>query len=117
MNKKEKSVILDTYKNILEVQRITGIDKADSIREFKFMLDKLGLKLDRYIIENKIIAKEMELTGIQEEAYEMIFNDCIKYGIYENYGNDLLNSLYELELEMTDEQIKCNKARVNIITM
>ncbi|MDY5098764.1 MULTISPECIES: hypothetical protein [Clostridia] len=115
MNKKERNIILDTYKTILEIQSNTGIDKTDAIKEFKPMLDNLGLKADRYSIENKIIAKEMNLTGIKEEAYEMMFNDLVKYGIYENYGENLLNEIYNLELEMSDEQLKCNKARINII--
>ena len=78
-------------------------------------MDDMGLKLDRYIIENKIIAEKMGLTEIQKEAFEMMFNDCIKYGRYENYGKHLVGAVEELKFDMTEEEKKCNAARIRTI--
>ena len=90
MNKREKSTIIDIYRGILVDTYLIGLDKEDSRREFTRLLDLLGLKEERYRVENKILAKKMELTEVQEEAYEMMFNDCIKYGVYAKYGDELL---------------------------
>lgn len=115
MNKKEKNTILDIYRGILVETHLIGLDKEDSKMEFTRLLDLLGLKEERYRVENKILAKKLELNEIQEEAYEMIFNDCIKYGVYAKYGNELLEAMYNLEYDFTDEELKCNKARVELI--
>lgn len=115
MNKKEKNIILKSYERIFHVHTIEEIDKSDSIYEFKFILNNLGLELDRYIIENKIIAEKMELKPTQIEAYEMMFNDCVKYGYYENYGKHLIGAIEELKFDMTEEEIKCNNARIRTI--
>lgn len=115
MNKKEKAILLDSYKRIYYTHELVGIDKSDSIHEFKFILNNLGLELDRYIIENKIIAEKMELKPTQEEAFEMMFNDCIKYGRYENYGKHLVGAVEELKFNMTEEEKKCNAARIRTI--
>ena len=116
MNKREKSTIIDIYRGILVDTYLRGLDKEDTRREFTRLLDLLGLKEERYRVENKILAKKMELTEVQEEAYEMMFNDCIKYGVYAKYGDELLDAVYNLEFEFTEEELKCNKARVELIS-
>ena len=115
MNKTETNTIINIYKDMYYVHHIVNIDKSETLREFKFMIDKLGLKKQRYIVENKIIMERDEITG-KADIYEMIFNDFILYNRYVHYDiNEISNEYDELQFYMNDEQLKCNKARINYI--
>jgi len=116
MNKNEKSIILDTYKQIYYTHHIVKIDKSDSLREFKFLLQSLNLKKELYQVENEVIAESenMKLTVI--EMYKMIFETFAKYNTYTNYDLSEIDIYYEeLQWEFTEEENKCHKARVNYI--
>ena len=65
MNKKEKQIILNKYENILMYGDNT------TVIEFKSLLDMLDLKIDRFKIENKVIAIKNDLSEIIVEMYEM----------------------------------------------
>lgn len=108
MNKKEKQIILNKYENILMYGDNT------TVREFKSLLDMLDLKIDRFKIENKVIAIKNDLSEIIIEMYDMIIKDLNKYNVYCNYL-DIEEFVYELEYEFSNEEIKCNKARINYI--
>lgn len=116
MNKKESQIILNTYKQIYFAHTIVNIDKSDTIREFKFMLDNLGLKKERYIVENNIIAERDELTGTVKECYIMIFETFTRYGKYINYDLKEIQMYYDnLQYEFTEEDVKCHNARIKYI--
>jgi len=116
MNKKELTVILNHYKNIYYTHTVVKIDKADSLREFKFLLESLGLKKERYIVENEVIAENFNLKSSVKECYSMIFKSFVKYGVYTNYDLDEIDTYYqELTWEFTEEENKCHKARVKYI--
>ena len=109
MNKKEREIILNKYENIL----IYGDNST--IREFKSLLNMLGLENDKFKIENKVIADKNDLSPLIIDMYDMIINDLTKYNVYCNYL-DVEELLYNIEYELTEEELKCNKARINYIS-
>lgn len=116
MNKKERKIILDTYKTIYRIHEIVKIDKSDSIREFKYLLDVLGMEKERYMIENEIIAERDNLTYMQKEMYSLIFETFSKYGKYIHYDLEEIDMYYnDLQFKMTDEENRCHKNQVHSI--
>ena len=116
MNKKESNIILNTYKEIYRIHEVVKIDKADTIRELKIMIDALGMKKERYIIENEVIAERDNIKYSSLQMYEMIFNNFLKYGKYIHYDLDEIDVYYDdLQFRMTEEENKCYTAQVNYI--
>jgi len=116
MTKNEKSIILSAYKDIYYTHNIVKIDKSDSLREFKFLLNSLNLKKESYQVENEIIAETNNLKITVIEMYKMIFETFAKYNTYINYNLEEINIYYEeLQWEFTEEENKCHKARVKYI--
>lgn len=116
MNKKEMQTILGTYKQIFHTHTVLRYDKADTVREFKFMLDSLNLKKERYIVENEVIAESKSMKSTVKSMYEMIFEDFAKYGRYINYDLEEIGLYYDnLQYELTEEENKCHVSRVNYI--
>jgi len=118
MNKKEKDIILNTYREIYNIHNVLKIDKTDTLRDFKFMLKNLNLTKDMYMIENEIIAEQNNLSLTVKEMFRMIFETFAKYNVYVNYNIEEINMYYDnLQYEFTEEEIKCHKARINYITL
>jgi hypothetical protein len=116
MNKKESAIILKSYKDIYYAHCILEIDKTDSRREFKFLLDTLGLKKERYIVENEIITEKENINCSSKSMYEMIFETFAKYNKYINYDLNEIDTIYDdLQFEMTEEDKKCHIARISYI--
>ena len=109
MNKKEREIILNKYENILMY------GDNSTIIEFKSLLNMLELEKDRFKIENKVIADKNDLSPLIIDMYDMIINDLNKYNVYCNYL-DVEELLYNIEYELTEEELKCNKARINYIS-
>lgn len=66
MNKKEKSILLNTYKEEYTLLK-NGFDyKMDSIRTLKNLLNQLGLNNDRIEIENSIYFEINNITGMKK---------------------------------------------------
>lgn len=115
MNKKEMNTILKSYKTIYNL-KLMGFDKDDSIREFKILLNNLGMEIERYKAENEIIAAHNNMSCTIIEMYEMIFNDFLKYGRPIHYDLKEIDEYYDyLEFKMTEEENACHKARINYI--
>ena len=72
MTKNEKEILFKAYEGILKAE-VLGIDKDDAKREFKYLIDKLGLKEDRYILENSSICIINEYSVIVKDMFDMIF--------------------------------------------
>ena len=116
MNKKEKGIILDTYKNMYYCNMIVQIDKLDAIRELKIMIDKLELKKERYEIENEIISERDGIKATAKYMYESIFEVFTKYEKYVHYDlNDIEMCYDNLEYKMTEEERKCDTAKINYL--
>lgn len=116
MNKKESKIILDTYKNVLYVHELCKIDKDDTRRELKNLLDALGMKKERYTIENEIISERDSFNYTIKEMYSLIFETFLKYGKYINYNMDEIDRCYyNLKYELTEEENKCYQAQIKYI--
>lgn len=114
MNKKEKEIMLKGYeRNLISLSE--GFEyKKEVVREYSILLDNLGLMKEKYEVENKILADLNDLNEAEKDMYDMIIKDLNKYDIYCNYS-DIENYIYELEYEFTEEQLRCNKARINYL--
>lgn len=114
MNKKEKEIMLKGYeRNLISLSE--GFEyKKEVVREYSILLDGLGLMKEKYEVENKILADLNDLNETEKDMYDMIIKDLNKYDIYCNYS-DIENYIYELEYEFTEEQLRCNKARINYL--
>lgn len=116
MNKKELNIITATYKDMLYTNEVLEIDKSDSIREFKRLLDNLNLKDERYTVENEIICYKNNYNCIVRETFELIYNTFKKYNQYVNYNLDDIENIYnDLKYIMTVEDNKCHEARIRNI--
>lgn len=115
MNKKEKEIMLKGYeRNLISLSE--GFEyKKEVVREYSILLDGLGLMKEKYEVENKILADLNELNETEKDMYDMIIKDLNKYDIYCNYS-DIENYIYELEYEFTEEQLRCNKARIKYLS-
>lgn len=116
MNKKERDIILNTYKDALTSKNL-GFDKDDTIRTFKFMLGGLGLERERYMIENKMITDTKEYDIIVEDTFRMIFDTFARYNILVSYDLDEIEEMYEnnLAYKFSSEDEICYQARVKIL--
>ena len=114
MNKKEIATIKESYKAIY---KNSLIDKADMSRfNMKMLLDNLGLKKERYEVENEVIADNNNYKSMIVESFQMIAEDFEKYGVYVNYDLTEIENIFEdLQYEMTEEEIRCYNARINLI--
>ena len=90
MNKKEREIILNKYENILMY------GDNSTIREFKSLLNMLGLENDKFKIENKVIADKNDLSPLIIDMYDMIINDLNKYNdVNEGIENRIKKVIYE----------------------
>lgn len=116
MNKKEKNIILENYKRAYHSQEILKNNKDDTRRTLKFMLDDLGLKKERYIIENEIISERDNISYMNKETYKMIFDTFLRHEKYIHYDLDEIDQYYfDLQYEMTDEENKYYLNQINYI--
>ena len=116
MNKKEKEIIINTYKDIIYSAEILNFDYTDTKRKFKHLLDQLNLKNERYQVENEIISLKNEYNYIIRETFGLIYNTFKKYNQYVNYDLDMICIIFDdLQFKMTEEEIKCHKARIKVI--
>lgn len=115
MNKKEKQIILDRYELILNTREL-GIDKSDSIRELSSLIDALGMKKERYMVENKIISNSKGFSIIVIDAFEMIFESFLKYGCIVKYDIEEVEEAFEnVRLDMNADEVNYNSKRIAII--
>jgi hypothetical protein len=116
MNKKETSIILASYKHIYACNEVLNIDKTDTIREYRHMLEELGLKKEMYIIENEVICERDNIKYSSKQVYEMIFETFLKYNKYIHYDMNEIERYYDdLQFYFTDEENKCHIARINLL--
>ena len=116
MNKKEKSILLNTYKEEYTLLK-NGFDyKMDSIRTLKNLLNQLGLNNDRIEIENNIYFEINNIKGMQRSGYERLIEIIAKYN-----NNNIINiedieeMLFNIELELTEENKKNVEACYKLI--
>ena len=81
-----------------------------------WLMDSLNLNKERIEVENEVIVENNSYNIMIVGAFKSIFNDFAKYGKYVNYDINRIDTLYEeLKYEMTEEEVKCNQARISII--
>lgn len=114
MNKNEKNILLQSYKNILTVQRL-GYNKDDSKSEIKNILVKLGLENEVVKIENENFYKINKLTSMQVEGYENLNDILCKYTNKVSNAEIIEDIFNSVEFELTEEHVKCSKACFNLI--
>lgn len=114
MNKKEKSIMLNSYKQILDAVG-RGFDKEDSKREIKSLLLDLGLEKDLIQLENKYFYEENNLTSMQVEGYENLNSILYKYTNRITEADNIFNVLENIKYNFTDEHKKCSQACINLI--
>jgi hypothetical protein len=116
MNKQEKNIILELYKEALYSHHILRIEKVEVLREYRYLLSKLEITKDRYAIENDIIAERDNISSSKKDMYTMIFDTFSKYNRYVNFNIDDINMVFDdLQYEMTEEEISCHNARMRYI--
>ena len=116
MNKKEKSILLNTYKEEYTLLK-NGFDyKMDSIRTFKHLFNQLGLNNDRIEIENNIYFEINNIKGMKRSGYERLIEIIAKYN-NDNIVNieDIEEILFNIEFELTEEHKKNIKACYKLI--
>ena len=116
MNKKEKSILLNTYKEEYTLLK-NGFDyKMDSIRTLKHLLNQLGLNNDRIEIENNIYFEINNIKGMVKAGYERLIEIIAKYN-NNNIVNieDIEEILFNIELELSDEHKKNIEACYKLI--
>jgi hypothetical protein len=106
MNKKEKGIILDTYRRVKEINLHTGIDKDDSIRDIGMMLIKLNLSDDKKQIDNEIYYKKNNFSFMQKEGYNRLCEIAKIYIGYLPLAEDVEELIYHLEYNFTEEHKK-----------
>jgi len=116
MTKKEKDIILNRYKEIYHVNTNLKIDKYDSLRELGFLLTDLGLKKELYMMQNEVIAENLNLSLSVKECYSMIFDSFVKHGVFTNFNLDEINTYFqELQYEFTEDEYKYHNNRIKYI--
>lgn len=116
MNKQEKEILLNNYKENYNLHHILNYDKTDILINLKYLLDNLDLKKDRYIIENEIISEKEKYNFLQRESFKMIFEMYLKYNVYVNYDlKEIAGYFEDLQFIITDEEIRCHQARIRNI--
>jgi hypothetical protein len=117
MTSKEKDVILKNYKKIYKISLTKGFEYKDDARlEFTNLLDSLGLKKERYIIENQVLSELKQYNNIQVSMFEMIFDDFLKYGVYTHYDLQEIDIHYDtLQFSMSDDEKRLYQVRINNI--
>lgn len=116
MNKKEKSILLNTYKEEYTLLK-NGFDyKMDSIRTLKNLLNQLGLNNDRIEIENNIYFEINNIKGMVKAGCERLIEIITKYN-NDNIVNieDIEEILFAIELELTEEHKKNIEACYKLI--
>lgn len=114
MNKKEIQTIKESYK-ITYKDSLTNTSDM-SRYHMKFLMDSLNLKKERYEVENEVIAENNNYKSMTIEAFQGIFEDFEKYGVYVNYDLDSIDNYFDkLKYKMTEEEIRCYNARINLI--
>lgn len=116
MNKKEKSILLNTYKEEYTLLK-NGFDyKMDSIRTLKHLLNQLGLNNDRIEIENNIYFEINNIKGMAKAGYERLIEIIAKYNnnIIVN-AEDIEEILFSIEFELSDEHKKNIEACYKLI--
>ena len=114
MNKKEKSIIMKRYEEILEVS--TMFDKKDSIFEFKCLMMALDLENEMKIVENNHFLKNNNLSFLQKEGYSTLCDIIMKYnGAKVVEFENIIEYYNEYWLEMSAEHQKCADICLNMI--
>lgn len=113
MNKMEKQIILEGYKTILEIH-IEGIDKIDSIKEYRILLNKLGLINERIKIENKVIAKVNNLLPSEIDIYDLLIDTLYNYHCIANY-TEVEEYFSLLKYDLNKEELMYAERRLNYL--
>lgn len=116
MNKKEKSILLNTYKEEYTLLK-NGFDyKMESISTLKFLLNQLNLNNDRIEVENNIYFEVNNITGMQRSGYKRLIEIIAKYN-NNNVINveDIEETLFNIEFELTEEHKSNIKACYKLI--
>lgn len=115
MNKKEKEIILNQYRQILFTDRIVGIDKDDARHEMWALLNALGLENERIEIENNIYFEQHNLSYMQVQGYKTLVEIISKY-VGRNVNIDKIEVMLDaIEFELTEEHKKNIKACYELI--
>jgi len=116
MNNREKDIILSNFQNAFMVNELLKIDKQEVLREFRHLLSMLNLKKEMVEQENIVICERDNIKGTKKEMYQLIFEIFSKYGIYPHYNITEIDQYYDnLQYNMTEEENKCHKVRINYI--
>ena len=74
------------------------------------------IKDNRYKIENREIIRYKEYNYIVKESFNSLYEDFKKYGYYTIMDVEEIEMAFDdLQYKMTDEEVKCNKARIRNI--
>lgn len=115
MNKKELSTIEKEYNFTIQAS-LQGFNKDQELILLKRLMDNLGLKDNRYKIENREIIRYKEYNYIVKESFNSLYEDFKKYGYYTIMDVEEIEMAFDdLQYKMTDEEVKCNKARIRNI--
>jgi hypothetical protein len=110
MTKNEKTILINKYKEELELLN-NGYDyKEESVKTLKILLDNLGLNIDRIKIDNDTAIKEW--CFLAKDSFKMLFDNLLKRNYVMDidlFINESVDDFIEFEIE-DEETKKCNKA-------
>ena len=115
MKKSECKIIMVEYKktvnNVLSL--VGGYEEKRCLGN---LMDKLGLTDEKFITENECIIEYYGYNYIVKEQFKLLYESFKKYGYHIILDMDSIEDLFEnLQYEMTEEERKCNAARINNI--
>lgn len=108
MNKKEKAIILQQYKNDYFNFKNGFEYKEDSVRSLKNILNQLNLKIERIKIENEV---NIENWSNKAKIYFKILFENLEFKNFIIDVESIESGVVEdfIEYELNNEDKKCNK--------
>lgn len=115
MNKKEIQIIEESYRNVYKANLEYEYNPVACV-DMRVLMDTLGLKENRYKVENEVISDRNNYNAIIRDMFQMIFDDFKKYGVYVHYDLEEIDVYFsELQYEMNQEDISCYNARISYL--
>lgn len=111
MTRAEKTILINKYSEISNLI-LRGFDyKEESKKDLSYLLDQLGLKINRVKIDNNFEMEIRDFNSSQKYFFELIFeyfltiDQIIDFDLFDHYNDHL-----EIDCSsLTDELKKCVK--------
>lgn len=115
MNKKEVETIKESYKAMFKDSM--ALHEQVGVSHMRELLDNLGLKKERYDIENEIILENNNFNEFTIGMFKMFVNEFVKYGKYSHYDLIEIKDIFdEVKYEMSDDESSFCQTILEVLT-